>query len=259
MASGFASLRRTSGGAKALVKRLPMVKRLRRSQAPVGPTKLNIGAGKWTRPGWTTVDFYEGADVNVDLRECPRLPFADGSCSRVFSSHVLEHLDDRAVMHLLREIARVLAPGGVVRLSVPDGAAAMLAYEYASVTFFDHGGVLCVGPDIEHKLVNFFASYRLAGYSGGPVVDPDEVAKRLRDEPSVGEFAAWCRSLIPTDAEYVAHVNGYDADRLLGMMREAGLHAATRSVYRGSQVAELRRPDFDNRPFVSLFVEAVKQ
>jgi SAM-dependent methyltransferase len=230
-----------------------------RGSAPPSEIKLNIGAGQWFRYGWQTVDFYVGADVNIDLRESPPLPFADGSVSLVFSSHVLEHLDDEAGAHLLSEIARVLRPTGVVRLSVPDGAAAVLAYQHGFLTFFEHGGVRCVGPDIEHRLVNYFASYRLGDYRGGPPVDAGEVAKRIGDNPAVEEFANWCRSMIPVDAEYVAHVNGFDADKLLRMMRDVGLVDAARSRYRGSTVKELRGEEFDNRPFVSLFVEAVKR
>ncbi len=46
-----------------------------------------------------------------------RLPFADGSFSRVIASEVLEHVpDDVAAM---REIARVLRPGGLVAATVP--------------------------------------------------------------------------------------------------------------------------------------------
>ena len=46
-----------------------------------------------------------------------RLPLADGAVDRIVLTEVLEHLpDDRAV---LREAARVLAPGGLIAVSVP--------------------------------------------------------------------------------------------------------------------------------------------
>jgi predicted SAM-dependent methyltransferase len=49
------------------------------------------------------------------------LPLPDRSCSVVYASHVLEHLHraDEAVS-FLRELRRVLQPGGVLRLAVPD-------------------------------------------------------------------------------------------------------------------------------------------
>jgi SAM-dependent methyltransferase len=47
-----------------------------------------------------------------------RLPFADCSFDRILCTEVLEHIpDDRAT---IREIVRVLRPGGTVAVSVPD-------------------------------------------------------------------------------------------------------------------------------------------
>jgi ubiquinone/menaquinone biosynthesis C-methylase UbiE len=48
------------------------------------------------------------------------LPFADGSADAVYASHVLEHLYREQGQQLIRESFRVLAPGGVVRIVVPD-------------------------------------------------------------------------------------------------------------------------------------------
>ncbi len=49
-----------------------------------------------------------------------RLPFADGSVEAVFSSHVFEHLFADEVERLTRELHRVLQPGGICRVVVPD-------------------------------------------------------------------------------------------------------------------------------------------
>jgi SAM-dependent methyltransferase len=54
----------------------------------------------------------------VDLTK--PLPFGDKSCDAVFSSHVFEHLFMDEVERLVPEIWRVLVPGGICRVVVPD-------------------------------------------------------------------------------------------------------------------------------------------
>ncbi|MEI7895990.1 MAG: methyltransferase domain-containing protein [bacterium] len=48
------------------------------------------------------------------------LPLADSSVEVLYSSHVLEHLDRQEVEAYLREARRILCPGGILRLVVPD-------------------------------------------------------------------------------------------------------------------------------------------
>jgi predicted SAM-dependent methyltransferase len=58
-----------------------------------------------------------------DIRYCDvsrGLPFRDGEAAVVYASHVLEHLTRRQAHNLVRESFRVLKPGGVVRIVVPD-------------------------------------------------------------------------------------------------------------------------------------------
>jgi ubiquinone/menaquinone biosynthesis C-methylase UbiE len=58
------------------------------------------------------------AGATLMLGWCDRLPFADASFDRILCTEVLEHIpDDRAT---IREIMRVLRPGGTVAVSVPD-------------------------------------------------------------------------------------------------------------------------------------------
>ena len=65
-----------------------------------------------------------------DLRH--PLPFPDGSAEAVFLEHVLEHMTVAEGMVVLRHCLRVLAPGGVVRVGVPD--AGRYARSYAEGT-----------------------------------------------------------------------------------------------------------------------------
>lgn len=54
---------------------------------------------------------------DVVYADMTRLPFADGRFDAVVAGEVLEHIENDALA--LREVRRVLAPGGVVAVSVP--------------------------------------------------------------------------------------------------------------------------------------------
>jgi SAM-dependent methyltransferase len=233
----------------------------RKSTIDPAARRINFGAGPWFRPGWECADWYAPdvyIDYRIDFRTSQRLPLPDGCCELIFTSHTLEHVDDDVAAAMLGEAYRLLRPGGTLRVSVPDGSLALSAYRRGDDAFFDSGGVDCVGSHIGQKLVNFFASYRDDEYAGGPLVTPEAVRSAL-SSLSLEDFVDWCVARIPDGAPYRAHVNGYTPEKLMRMFGEAGFGSATRrSAYRGSHVAELRGPAFDNRPTVSLFVEATK-
>lgn len=119
-------------------------------------SKLHLGCGLVTPAGWLNVDGSFNARVarfpvvrkslaalgviskssanvnwakNVvhhDVRK--RLPWRDGSFEAVYASHLLEHLHLSEGMALLRECHRVLRPGGVIRIVVPDLESAIRDY-----------------------------------------------------------------------------------------------------------------------------------
>lgn len=49
-----------------------------------------------------------------------RIPHADRSVDVVYTSHMVEHLDREEAAQFLREARRVLRPGGILRIAVPD-------------------------------------------------------------------------------------------------------------------------------------------
>jgi predicted SAM-dependent methyltransferase len=83
--------------------------------------RLNLGSGTTPIPGFVNVDALEeapGVDVIADIGE--RLPFDDGAAEQVYASHLLEHFATDRVPELLAEWRRVLRPGGVLLIAVPD-------------------------------------------------------------------------------------------------------------------------------------------
>lgn len=59
------------------------------------------------------------------------IPFPDASVDVVYHSHVLEHLDRYVAAGFIRECARVLRPGGIIRVVVPD-------FERVCRSYLDH-------------------------------------------------------------------------------------------------------------------------
>jgi SAM-dependent methyltransferase len=58
-----------------------------------------------------------------------RFPYDSASVSAIFSSHLLEHLPPQVARNCLSECRRVLAPGGVMRVGVPDLDLLVRAYD----------------------------------------------------------------------------------------------------------------------------------
>lgn len=88
--------------------------------------QLDIGAGDSQRPGWVTLDITDNCDLFWDLRR--GIPFPDNSVDVIYSSHLLEHMSYRDGLSLLREALRVLKPGGVVSVCVPNARLYVEAY-----------------------------------------------------------------------------------------------------------------------------------
>jgi len=86
----------------------------------VSGIRLHVG-GKEPRAGWTILDAVPRPHVD-HVGDCRDLAFlADGSCAEIYAAHVLEHLGyNGELQDTLKGFHRVLAPGGRLRVSVPD-------------------------------------------------------------------------------------------------------------------------------------------
>jgi SAM-dependent methyltransferase len=110
--------------------------------------RLNLGCGTTAPAGWVNIDRSPGLLVarypavrslakrihalrqpqasvewptNVVRHDITKsLPFESGSVDFVYSSHALEHLAREDAVKLIAECRRVLKPGGVLRLALPD-------------------------------------------------------------------------------------------------------------------------------------------
>ena len=82
------------------------------------PIKLDLGGADSGKSGWTTVDMTKQCDIYWDLR-LP-VPLPDSSVSKIYSSHLFEHLTFSQGQGLLAESLRLLKPGGTFSICVPN-------------------------------------------------------------------------------------------------------------------------------------------
>lgn len=80
-------------------------------------SKLNIGCGNDIREGFVNLDISQlpGVDVVCDIDK-NLLPFEDNSFEYIICIDILEHVE---YIRVLKEIHRILKPGGVVEIRVP--------------------------------------------------------------------------------------------------------------------------------------------
>lgn len=83
--------------------------------------KLDIGSGdkQATGDGWTYVDAYYD-DGNTVRAWAWDLPWPDDAADEIRASHCLEHIPRTMTKRTLGEWRRVLCPGGLITIEVPD-------------------------------------------------------------------------------------------------------------------------------------------
>lgn len=114
-------------------------------ELPAGP-KLNLGCGPVQPAGWVNIDASHRArlasvlpsldrllvwlgmlpatEFNTRVRIynlCRPLPYGENTVAAIYAGELWEHFEYDDAARLTRECFRVLAPGGVLRLCVPDG------------------------------------------------------------------------------------------------------------------------------------------
>ncbi len=89
-------------------------------ERPPKPKLLNLGCGRQAHPEWVNIDLEATSPEVIEHDVTKGIPFEEDSFEAVYHSHILEHLKPKDGNALLSECFRVLRPGGVLRVVVPD-------------------------------------------------------------------------------------------------------------------------------------------
>jgi predicted SAM-dependent methyltransferase len=83
---------------------------------------MNIHLGCWTRdiPGFINVDLVDLPHIHHKRSIDDLSVFQDNTADLIYSSHNFEYFDRVEAKRVLAEWRRVLRPGGLLRLAVPD-------------------------------------------------------------------------------------------------------------------------------------------
>lgn len=192
---------------------------------------------------------YRSLPPNILVHDLRRgIPLPDDSADVVYHSHALEHIDRDGVAAFQAEVRRVLKPGGVQRIVVPD---------------------------LEILARRYLASLEAARAGGGQGREHDESVFELleqsvrRDAAAARSLSGWRRKLYTrvfgdARARGETHQWMYDSANLAALLRESGFRDVEVVSYDRSRIPgwEAYGLDVDvsggqYKPD-SLYVEAVK-
>lgn len=169
---------------------------------------LNVGCGDTFHPQWTNLDYHPLADgvIACDVRR--GLAFPAARFAACYSSHVLEHLSPEEATALLAEMHRVLAPGGVIRVVVPD--LERVARDYLETLERALAGAAGADDDYDWMMIQLL----------------DQSVRRT----SGGAMAQYWRDPARNNPAFVIARAGLEAERVMAQAR-AGTAAVRRTLW----------------------------
>lgn len=165
------------------------------------PKFLNLGSGpRGIDDGhWVNIDGFPDKNVHFLLDFNRGLPFPDQTFSGVFCEHVVEHFTLADGEALAREVHRVLRPGGVFRIIVPDAEWVLRSYFDGTIVGQRRGQTRMEGVNsyfrqrYDHQFLydaeTMIAMLRRAGFAEAEAVGPGQGSdlSRLDDPFYAGE------------------------------------------------------------------------
>lgn len=245
--------------------------------------------GKFEHSCWTNVDveketygedrpFNPEKDISYDLLDLKPLPIESNSAELVFSQYTIEHITNEAAENFFKEAYRVLKPGGVLRIVVPNAELDYIAYQNNDISYFDWIPMMSrkeVYEDLGLKkplnstsfeqvmLVHFAANTSTLHVGGNPSrISDDEFKEVMRSLPKQDAFD-YCTGKCSVDVQRQFrrnHINWWNHEKLNVALKKSGFPQSHILAPGQSSIQVFRNQRcFDNLwNYVALFVEAVK-
>jgi predicted SAM-dependent methyltransferase len=81
---------------------------------------LNVGCGNKFHRAWVNVDMVSNSEYVMAVNLLKGIPFPSDQFEVVYHSQVLEHIPKEKAHDFIKECYRVLKPGGILRVVLPD-------------------------------------------------------------------------------------------------------------------------------------------
>jgi predicted SAM-dependent methyltransferase len=184
------------------------------------PKLLNLGCGSFVHEEWINVDFVSSNPLVFAHNLLEGIPLPDNDFDAVYHSHVLEHFSRSGALPFLYECFRVLKPGGILRVVIPDLES--IAREYLQWKEQAQAGDRTAAANYDWIMLELY-----------------DQAVRTR---SGGDMADHLRTLQTSDEQYVVDRIGIDIQEMLrsGNSRQGSGPRALGAVIRSTLRSTLR-------------------
>lgn len=188
---------------------------------------LQLGCGDRRIDGFLNTDFYlnRKAEDWIDLRF--PLRFSKNTWKGVYAHHCVEHIDYTDAFNLFKEIHRVLEPGGIFRMVVPDLREFLMLY---------------ASPDSRQRR-EIFALL--------PEAHMEELKLKITTPLEMIDY-------LVRDNKFNRHLSSWDWETSFLRLRDAGFSNIIRREINISDDPMLAGHDNPNWARHSLYVEAIK-
>jgi len=248
----------------------------------------NIGAGSFYHPYWTNVDYinewYKDNNkltkqgIHHNLFSLKKIPIDNSIAEIVYSSHTIEHIQNKHAQFLFDEAFRILKVGKGIRLTCPDIDLHYEAFKKRDYDFFfwipwyskekDYKRAMLNQPlnkaSIEQLFLHRFATSASTLHSDGVKkrITDDELNRVFREMRYEDALDYCCdRCTIEIQNKYPGnHINWWNREKVIGMLKKSGFKKISISGYGQSISPVLRNTSlFDStHPKISLYIEATK-